>query len=66
MDWLKTAYRNYTGQEPFFISYFEKLAGTDRLRKDIIAGKTEEEIRETWQPDLENFRQIRKKYLIYN
>lgn len=66
LDWLITAYRNYTGQEPFFISYFEKLAGTDRLRKDIIAGKTEEEIRETWQPDLENFRQIRKKYLIYN
>ena len=66
LDWLITAYRSYSGQEPFFISYFEKLAGTDRLRKDIIAGKTEEEIRKTWQPDLENFRQIRKKYLIYN
>ena len=45
LDWLITAYRSYTGQEPFFISYFEKLAGTDRLRKDIIAGKTEEEIK---------------------
>lgn len=65
LDWLLLAYRNYTGKEPFFTSFFEKLAGTEQLRKDILAGKNEEQIRASWQKELEAFKQIRKKYLIY-
>lgn len=65
LDWLIAAYRNYTGDQPFFIPFFDKLAGTDRLRKDIIAGKSEAQIRASWQPGLERFKQIRAKYLIY-
>ncbi|MBD9179103.1 MAG: DUF1343 domain-containing protein [Odoribacter splanchnicus] len=65
LDWLLLAYRNYTGKEPFFTSFFEKLAGTEQLRKDIIAGKEEDQIRASWQKELETFKQIRKKYLIY-
>ena len=65
LDWLLTAWQNYTGEKPFFIPFFEKLAGTDRLRKDIQAGKTEEEIRAAWKPGLQAFEQIREKYLIY-
>lgn len=65
VDWLLSAYRNYRGDAPFFTSFFEKLAGTDQLRLAIEAGKSEEEIRASWQSGLERFEQIRKKYLIY-
>lgn len=65
LDWLMAAYRNYSGSTPFFTPFFEKLAGTDRLRKDITEGKSETEIRASWQPELEKFKQIRNKYLIY-
>lgn len=65
LDWLLLAYRNYAGKEPFFTPFFEKLAGTEQLRKDIVAGKNEEQIRASWQKELETFKQIRKKYLIY-
>ena len=65
VDWLLLAYRNYTGKTPFFTSFFEKLAGTDRLRKDIEAGKSEQQIRAAWRFPLEEFQKIREKYLIY-
>ena len=65
LDWLLLAYRNYAGKEPFFTPFFEKLAGTEQLRKDIVVGKNEEQIRASWQKELETFKQIRKKYLIY-
>lgn len=65
LDWLLAAYKNYEGQAPFFTSFFEKLAGTAQLRRDIEAGKTEDEIRAGWQPGLKSFMQVRAKYLIY-
>ena len=51
----------------FFIKnlFFDKLAGTDQLRLAIKAGKTEEQIRKEWQLDLNAFKVIRKKYLLY-
>ena len=54
-------------KEKFFSSpdFFDKLAGTDELRKQIIEGKTEAEIRASWQPGLKAFKAIRKKYLLY-
>ncbi len=65
LDWLLTAYCNYTGETPFFTSFFDKLAGNARLRQDIEAGKGEEEIRHHWEAQLEKFCRIREKYLIY-
>ena len=47
-------------------NWFDLLAGTDMLRKQIIKGLSEKEIRESWQSDLEQYKKIRKKYLIYN
>ncbi|MCQ2287387.1 MAG: DUF1343 domain-containing protein [Bacteroidales bacterium] len=35
------------------------------MRKDIIAGKSENEIRASWQEKLEKFKQKRKQYLLY-
>ena len=51
----------------FFLknNFFEKLAGTSQLRKQIEQGLTEEEIRATWQPALNRFKTLRQRYLIY-
>ncbi len=46
--------------------FFDLLAGTDQLRKQISASMDENEIRSTWQADLDHYRRIRKKYLLYN
>lgn len=45
--------------------FFDKLAGTDELRKQILAGKTEDEIRKSWQEDLKEYKIMRAKYLLY-
>ena len=59
------AYKLCPEKEEFFNNFFDKLAGTDKLRKQIIAEKTQKEIKESWQEDLEEFKEIREKYLIY-
>jgi uncharacterized protein YbbC (DUF1343 family) len=65
LSWLINYHQELKDKTDFFTSYFEKLAGTAELRKQIEDGMTEEQIRESWQPGLEQFKQIRKKYLIY-
>ncbi|CAI8273976.1 MAG: Uncharacterised protein [Cryomorphaceae bacterium] len=50
----------------FFNSFFDKLAGSNKLRVMIEAGWSSAEIKETWQLDLEAFKQKRKNYLIYS
>jgi len=63
--WIETAFFELGGKDDFFTSFFDKLAGTDKLRKQIIEGKTEDEIRDSWQPKIEEFKNVRKKYLLY-
>ena len=67
LNLLLNAYRDYPDKATFFLknNFFDKLSGTDQLRKQIIEGKTEEEIRASWQSSLEKFNQIRARYLIY-
>lgn len=65
LTWLIDFYKESSDKENFFNSFFDKLAGTDQLRQQIIAGKTEEEIRKSWEPALSNYKQMRKKYLLY-
>jgi uncharacterized protein YbbC (DUF1343 family) len=65
LQWLMFAYSHIPDTGEFFNDYFEKLAGNDILRKQIIMGLTEDEIRESWKEDLEKFKTIRKKYLLY-
>ena len=50
----------------FFNSFFDKLAGSNTLRVMIEAGWTSKQIKETWQEDLNAFKQKRKNYLIYS
>ena len=51
--------------DKFFVPFFDLLAGTDELRKQIVAGFNEIEIRLTWVDDLRNYKTTRAKYLIY-
>ncbi|MBN8431984.1 DUF1343 domain-containing protein [Microbulbifer salipaludis] len=58
-----------TGESPeaFFsrAGFFDKLAGTDELRKAVMAGASAGQIRASWQSDLAAFRQLRQPYLLY-
>ena len=45
--------------------FFDKLAGTDKLREQIIAGLSEEQIRDSWKEELTEYKTMRKKYLLY-
>jgi yzbB like protein len=72
LEWVIKAYKNYKNpQKSFFLKdakgkyWFDTLAGTDELRKQIIAGKSETEIRQTWQKGLSDFEKIRTKYVVY-
>lgn len=46
-------------------SYFDLLAGTSALRKQITAGYTAAQIRENWIPDLITYKKKRNAYLLY-
>jgi len=63
--WLIDLYQRYENKSEFFTSYFNTLAGTDKLKSDIIAGKSEEQIRHSWKEGIDRFKKIRKKYLLY-
>jgi uncharacterized protein YbbC (DUF1343 family) len=74
LKWLLEAYRLFPEKDKFFLqpksgkmeeSFFTKLSGNNELWQQIVAGKTEEEIRKSWEPKLSEFKQIRKKYLLY-
>jgi len=68
IKWLLEAYKLFPSKESFFLSsgnFFDKLAGNDILMRQIKEGKSEQEIRKSWEPALNNFKKIRKKYLLY-
>jgi len=65
--WLAESYQSAKDKSKFFSrpEFFDLLAGTDQLRKGIIAGKSVEEMRLEWQDDLDDFKRLRQKYLLY-
>jgi uncharacterized protein YbbC (DUF1343 family) len=74
IKYLLDAYKLFPDKENFFrkpqsgrlTDYsFNRLAGSNELMEQIKAGKTEKEIRDSWQPKLDAFKVIRKKYLLY-
>jgi uncharacterized protein YbbC (DUF1343 family) len=64
---LLKAYEMFPGKDSFFLknNFIDKLAGTDDLKKQIIEGKSEAQIRASWEPALTAYKAIRKKYLLY-
>jgi uncharacterized protein YbbC (DUF1343 family) len=72
IQWMMELYKNYPFKEKFFDSklsremgVIERLAGNELFRKQIIEGISEDEIRKTWEPGLSQFKEMRKKYLLY-
>ncbi|MCB9447477.1 MAG: DUF1343 domain-containing protein [Flavobacteriales bacterium] len=63
--WLLEAYRDMNMGKDFFRSSFDKLAGNHALRRQIMAQVQEEDIRKSWEPALSDFKQLRRKYLLY-
>jgi uncharacterized protein YbbC (DUF1343 family) len=63
--YLLEMYKVLGKRKDYFNSFFDKLAGSDKLRNQILSGMTEDEIRQSWQKDLSEFEKIRKKYLLY-
>lgn len=65
LDYVIDAYKALNMDNFFFSAFFEKLVGVDYIRKMIIAGKTAEEIKATWEDDVKQFIIQRKPYLLY-
>lgn len=67
ISWLLRAWDAFPDKEDFFLQtgFFDKLAGSDLLRQQLREGKSESEIRASWQPGLEAFRARRARYLLY-
>lgn len=65
LSYLLDVYRIADKGASFFNAFFDKLAGSDQLRKSIIAGESEESIRSSWQRELDAYKTKRKLYLIY-
>lgn len=65
LDYLTDAYNNLKMGDRFFSSFFELLTGTDYVRRMIEEGKSADEIREVWRPDVEKFKKQRRPYLLY-
>lgn len=65
LNWLIHAYNKLDQKEQFFKPFFQKLSGTDKLKEQIIQGKTEDQIRKSWENELTEFKKLRKKYLLY-
>ncbi len=65
LSYLMDVYHTLESRNDFFTSYFDFLAGTDTLRKQILEGASSEEIKKSWKPEMETFKKIRAKYLLY-
>ena len=68
LRYLMHFYENFENKKDFFLEnkFFDKLAGNSTLRWQIINGKSEEEIRNSWQKDLVAFKKMRGEYLLYD
>lgn len=65
LQYIIDFYSSYPEKDTFFSDFFNLLAGTDKLQEQIKAGMTEEEIRMSWETELNAFKAKRKKYLLY-
>lgn len=64
MSWILATYKRVNGNM-YFKNFFFKLSGNELLRNKIEEGWTEEQIRQSWQKDINDFKKIRRKYLLY-
>ena len=65
LEYVIDAYNKVGKPEKFFTRMFLLLTGVDYIKEMIIAGNTADEIRTRWQKDVEEFKVLRRKYLLY-
>lgn len=65
LEYVIDAYRNLNMGEKFFTRMFLLLTGVDYIKQMIIEGKSADEIRKVWQKDVEEFKLLRRGYLLY-
>ena len=71
LSWLTELYNAYPFKDKFFSKNkngafrIDRLAGSSKLREQIVAGKSESEIRDSWEPELSQYKKMRMKYLLY-
>lgn len=72
LQWIIELYKNHPHKEKFFDSKLsremgtiETRVGTGDFRQQIINGVSEEDIRKSWEPGLSQYKEMRKKYLLY-
>lgn len=67
LKWLLEAWKLFPQKDSFFLknNFFHKLAGNSTMMQQIKEGKSEAQIRQSWEPALSTFRKKRKKYLLY-
>ncbi len=67
MDYVVDFYKKCGDDIEFFArpKWFDLLMGTDVVRKMIMSGQSAEQIEKSWQQELDNFKKIREKYLLY-
>jgi uncharacterized protein YbbC (DUF1343 family) len=72
LQWLFELYNAYPDKSKFFstvqgsvIGNFYSLSGTKLLKEQVEKGVSEEEIRKSWEPQLSQYKEMRKKYLLY-
>ncbi len=72
IQWMMELYKAFPQKEKFFdftqskeMGNIDRLAGTTQFEEQIVAGVSEEEIRKSWEPGLDQYKEMRKKYLLY-
>ncbi len=67
LKYIIESYKLFPGKDSFFLknNFISKLAGNDIFQQQIKTGKTEAAIKKSWEPGLNAFKKIRKKYLLY-
>lgn len=65
LEYIIDIYKEYSQKEKFFNSFFNLLIGDKAIKQQIIEGRSAEEIRKSWKKDLDAYKEIRKRYIIY-
>lgn len=72
IQWMMELYKAFPEKEKFFDSKLSREMGTIEtrvgnglFRQQIIDGVSEEEIRKSWEPELSQYKAMRRQYLLY-
>jgi uncharacterized protein YbbC (DUF1343 family) len=65
LSYIIEMYQKAKDKKNFFIPFFENLIGNKKVREQIEQGLPEEEIKASWTAELEQYKKMRRKYLLY-